>query len=271
MKNTLIALFILMLTSSCVSYITPAIGGNTSINYIPRPAFKGTINKESSISGTVISQSPIDHHLNMFSGMLSLNKGYTTKNLNWGFGAFGVLGKAHFKDSTSFGLGTTTSPIKNFNKSFYGGGLRMTFGFQMVTNNRKFNFRILNWENAISIEKGDYQNYRKELLKKTFIGGKEVIYVSNISTIFTTGLSTEIFWNEAFGDPDLKIGYRIFSGYSPKVTKSYIILNREDKEISDRSGVVNFSLFIKAQKFYFTTEAGTDSNFGTKISLGYVF
>lgn len=271
MKNISIILSCcLIFLSSCVSYITPAIGGNTSINYIPRPAYNDTLKSQIFGYGGFITQGPIDGHLSMTAGILNFGRGHSSKYLNFGYSGFGIIGRASFKDSTSLGLGTTTAPIGNFDKSFFGGGFRTTIGFQMVTNNKKFNFRILNWENAISFEGGSYQSYRKTIYEQPFDGGKQVIYVSNRNIVFTTGLSAEILWNQAFRDPDVQIGYRVFSGYSPKISESFKALNRSNKSEANSTSA-NFALFIKAKKFFYLSEFGIDNNYGLKFSLGYTF
>jgi hypothetical protein len=272
MKNIVLFAFILFLftQSSCVSYLTPALGGGTSINYIPRPSFTDTVKNATTVSVGYSYGKPFDGHLEFQLGQLSLKSGYTLNNINFGFGLFGIAGKANFIDKTIYSLGTNT-PIGNFEKSIFGGGLNTTVGYQIHSGSKKITFRVINWENAFSIEKGDYLNFREKLYPQNVDSGQTVLFVSQLSKIYTTGFSTEIFFNQAFNEKDLKLGFRYFMGFSPRYSRSYRAINRPNTEPIQYRTILSGSFIANYKKFFFLAEYGKDANFLTKTSFGYIF
>lgn len=272
MKNILSIAFILLLItqSSCVSYLTPALGGATSLAYIPRPTVTDSVKELTTFSAGYISGQPFDGHLKKNLGQVSFKRGHSLKNINFGYGVFGVFGNAKFIDQTIYSLGTNT-PIGSFEKSIYGAAINTTIGFHQHVFNENVTFRILNWENSISIEGGDYVDYRKQLYSLNLDTGQTILFVSQLSKIYTTGLSSELYVNKIFDDSDIKLGGRIFLGFSPNYSNSYRAVNRQNLEPVQYRTVLSGSLFVKYKKWFFLNELAIDANFVAKTSFGYCF
>lgn len=270
MKNTLIWSILLfsILLSSCISYFPPAITGNTNIGYLNRPAYSDSVHSETYISGGFLSEQPTDGHLITNLGMFQINKGNTYQHLNFGYGIFGVLGTANYHDSTAISFGN--SPLQDFRKSVYGFGLRTTIGIHFISNNRNFNFRALNWENAFSVEKGAYADFRKEIYNHPYNQTNErILFVSKKTQIFTTGFSSEILWNNAFHTPGLELSYRFFLGFSPNLNESFKAINRSDYTHRPISSAIIVSTGLRYRKFIIMSEFGSEINNGAKIAIGY--
>ncbi|MRX46495.1 hypothetical protein [Pedobacter puniceum] len=264
----LISLIVLAISlPSCVTYLTPSMTGDNNIGYLPRPFSKDTIKRLNYISAEYSSSSAPSGDLNFNLGMLNISKGHTLKHINFGYGAFVFLGNANYENDSTISKSDSDNPINNFNKFLYGGGLRTTIGFH-VTEIKNLDLRILNWENAFSIEKGDYANYRKEIYRSTL---SYPVYVSNLDKFFTTGLSSEILWNPNFLNKNLQIGLRLFVGITSGLNKSFINkdTNQTDPDMDYRA--VSFNSFIKYKKIFSTLQMGAEHNLGAKIALGYSF
>jgi hypothetical protein len=92
MKNILLLAIILALfiQFSCSSYITPALGGATSIGYIARPTVIDSVSSKTSISGSYITAEAKGADLYLNLAEFSLNKGFTTSKFNFGYGIWDI-------------------------------------------------------------------------------------------------------------------------------------------------------------------------------------
>jgi hypothetical protein len=259
-----VVIFIINL-SSCVSYLPPSMTGNNNIEYLPRPFGADSAVSKSYVSAALCNSSSFDSQLNFNLGMVNFSRGHTFKHINLGYGAFAFLGNAGYRK------GTTSSPLDNFNKFLYGWGLRATVGFQIVPNKGSFNFRLLNWENAFSIENGAYTNFRKDIYQTTSPNSSYSIYASNLSRLFTTGLSSEVIWGKAFNNDDLQIASRLFVGVTPRLNKSFKDLSSPELNLDLNNAAVNIGTFIKFKQLFGSVQIGVENSSGSKIALGYTF
>lgn len=271
MRNILISVLVILLASSCTRYITPPITGQNNIGYIPRPFYEDSTASKIYISGGYLTTTTGSGHLNVYAWNLNINKGHSLKNFNFGYGIFATAGKAVYKDSitnVNFPNGKT---LPNFNKKFKNIGLRTTIGYHINSNNEDTNFRIINWESAISIENGDYADYRAETYKSYIKDSPNSIYVTNQTSFFTTGFSTELLKKDLFGIDDLESSLRLFIGGTFGFRNKYVNIAKSSSEINISGGCVVASYFIKYKRIFTSIELGSDVNFGAKILLGYRF
>lgn len=272
MKNTLSAFSLLIiLFSSCTRYITPPITGQNNIGYIPRPFYKDLTASKIYISGGYETAQSRDGHLAFYMGNFNINRGHAIKNFNFGYGVFASFGKAVFKDTSNNRNFPNEPSLPNFNKNLNNIGLRTTIGYHKISDNGKTNFRFINWENAFSIENGDYADYRAEIYKTDVSGAPNSIYVTNQQRFFTTGLSTEILKKDGFGVKDLETSLRFFLGYTTNMRNKYVNITSRNSTINSSGGCVVASYFIKYKGIFTSLELGTDVNIGAKILLGYSF
>ena len=103
-------------------------------------------------------------------GFLNYSRGYTFKNINFAYGAFGFAGSTSY-DSSFYG---EENEIEGFDgKGIFDGGLRTSIGYYDNAGNAEF--RILSWENALSFENGKNKVFLKnevqpiEIEEATFI------------------------------------------------------------------------------------------------------
>ncbi len=129
----------------------------------------------------------------------------------------------------------------------------------------------MNWENAFSLERGAYADYRNKAYDGPFINnGEQSIYVSKKRNIFTTGLSTEGVFTNNSAKKMTKLGYRVFVGYSPKLKNSFKAADGDISYLEGGTAVVA-SLFYQNQKIFGILEVNNQFNFGAKLSVGYSF
>lgn len=270
MKNILVTLFSLILFCSCTRYITPPVTGQNNIGYIPRPFYKDSASSKISVSGGYETATSQDNHLDFYMANINLNRGHSFKNLNFGYGIFANFGKAIYRD-TSKSRYYNDPPIANFNKNLNNIGFRTTLGYQFLSQNKKLNFRAINWESAFSVENGEYLNFRESLYNSKISGSTKEIYVTNQKNFFTTGLSTELLKSDAFGVKDLASSLRFFIGGTFDVRNKYRNISNSTSEITIKGGCVNVSYYLNYRKLFGSIELGTDVNSGAKFLLGYSF
>jgi hypothetical protein len=270
MKNILLLAIILALfiQFSCSSYITPALGGATSIGYIARPTVIDSVSSMTSISGSYITAEAKGADLYLNLAEFSLNKGFTTSKFNFGYGIFGVIGKATYSDE-NINSNNSSSFTNEFNNGIYGYGIRATVGFHTINKSERVSFRILNWENSYSVEKGSYANYRKDLYdsKQSLISDNR-IYVSNFTKIYTTGFSSEILFNDLL-NKSAQANIRLFYGFSPGYKESFRAINGNNDYLDVNNRLLGCSLFFKSNKFNYLAEVLSDANLTGRLTLGY--
>ncbi len=274
MKNILITLSSLLLISfsSCTRFITPPVTGQNNIGYIPRPFYKDSTTSITNVSlGYDVAQSK-DGHLQFEAGVININRGHTYKQFNFGYGLFADLGKAIYNDTLTNKNYPNDPAVKSFRLNFNNLGLRTTIGYQIISDNGKTNFRVINWENAFSVENGSYKDYRDSLFKQNITETGIRVYVSNLSRFYTTGLSSEIIKNNAFGTADLQVSLRLFIGGTFNLGNSF--RNITDRNLSDAyfsRACITASYYLKYKRMMGSLQIGNDVNFGSKIALGYTF
>ncbi len=190
--------------------------------------------------------------LNM--GFLNYSRAHTTKSMNIAYGVFGFFGKTNYIDDNN---STTTHDFSG--KHFVGGGVRTSIGFYDYVD--AMEFRIISWENALSFENGSYSDFRK---KMNALGDPE-IHSSPLSTIYTTGGSSEIIFH-AKRNKNNQFAFRLFYGFTPRLSKSLSSLSEKS-----HGGAIDFSFFAKFNKLYGTMSFGGSKGASSKISLGYSF
>lgn len=264
--NTLLFLLpLIILFSSCRTYITPALPGN-NMGYLPRQmeadSIKSLTHASASYAG---ASSPGNGSVSFEMGMLNVNRAHTFKGFNVAYGAFGYFGSAEHQYSN--GKNDADYPPA-FNKNMYGFGLRTSIGFHSTSLNGNTDFRFINWENALSTESGSYADFRDEIYN-----GKVYNYagVSNRKRFWTTGLSTEVIFR-ARRNHDIKHAFRLFIGGTPGLANSFKygqFINLE--KVMNSSSAWNFNYFLSVKKITLSLEMAKNINFASKISLGYRF
>jgi hypothetical protein len=252
---------------SCTAYLTPNMTGDNNIGYLPRPVNAEDKKSKIYVSGEYNYSAP-KGDLEMKSGLISASRGHSLKNINFAYGVFGFFGDANYQDTTTLERGESRT-IENFNKSFYGFGLRSTIGLHYVK--KDFTFRYINWENAFSMEKGDYANYRKILFDGPNMSGNQNIAVSKKNVLYTTGLSTEIICNNAFDENNSQFGLRAFVGFSPHLRNTFKRINNGEIEQLNKKIAINVSAYFKFKKIYSNIQLGSEINTSLKVGLGYTF
>ena len=274
MKNILVSLLLFsffFFHSSCTRFITPVITGGNNIGYLPRPMYADSVKAKNYVSAEYATSSSSDGHLTFNYGSLKFSRGHTYHKINLGYGVFGFAGQANYSDTTSGGYYNEPPPIPNFKKSFYGGGLRTTIGYQVLSKNGAINFRVINWENAFSLEKGDFANYRKQLYETSYSGNYLDVYVSNLHQMYSTGLSSEIIFKNYLGIDNLEGSIRLFVGYTPNLSKSYRNISSSYGERNISNEIITFSTYLRYHHIFGDLQIGGDQNFGAKFAVGYAF
>ncbi|OAQ40665.1 hypothetical protein A5893_06915 [Pedobacter psychrophilus] len=266
-SNSLFLIILAIYTSSCSSYLTPNMTGDNNIGYLPRPVNAEEKKSKIYVSGEYNYSAP-KGDLEMKSGLISLSRGHSLKNLNFAYGVFGFFGDANYQDTTTLERGESRT-IENFNKSFYGFGLRSTIGLHYVR--KDFTFRYINWENAFSTEKGEYANYRKILFDGPNMRGNQNIAVSKEKVLYTTGLSTEIICNNAFNENNSQFGLRLFVGFTPNLKNTFKRINNGAMEETDNKFAINVSTYFKVKRIFANVQLGSEINTSLKAGLGYSF
>lgn len=236
------------------------------MGYLARPMEADSIKSFTHISASYAgAASPDNGRVTFELGMLNINRGHTFKGFNIAYGAFAYLGKANneYFDSSAI------NPLEDapeFNKNLYGFGLRSSIGFHNMSSNGNTDFRFINWENAISNEKGAYADFREQVYNSRIY---DDVAVSSRRVLWTTGLSTEVIWR-ARRNHDIKHAFRFFVGGTLGLGDSFKYgKGRATNEKVKSSAGWSFSYFLYVKKFTLSLEAGNNLNLANKISLGY--
>lgn len=186
LKTTYLIVFlaIMLILNSCSTSIAPSLAAANNIGYLPRPTLADSNKSKIYISADFANYKDDNNVISINLGSVNISNGYTFNKFNFGYGVFGFAGLANYKNPKPDRL----LPIENFSKSIIGGGIRSTIGLQPSVNDKSFNFRILNWENAISFENGQFYKLRSYLYNNTpHTSGDDYTEVSQSRTLFTTG------------------------------------------------------------------------------------
>lgn len=252
---TLVTLF--LNSCSIPSYFVPAAVGN-DISYLPKPMESDSVKSKNYVSASIAGLSlPYDSgNLNM--GFLNFSRGYTFKNINIGYGAYGFAGTTSY-DNNFYG---EENEVEGFaGKGIFGGGIRSSIGYYDNAGNAEF--RILSWENSLSFENGNYSKFRREMYS---LNDTDIISSSK-KTLYTTGISSEIIWHPK---KNLNNHYaiRLFYGFTPGLNNSF---NRNTANRTPNGGAFSSSFYFKLSKFYSVFETGVSKGASAKLSLGYAF
>lgn len=259
LRSPIILLFLVALYSSCStpSYYSPALSGN-DIAYLPKPMESDSVTVKNYVSGSIAGLSLPYSSGDVTMGFLNFSRGHTFKNLNIAYGAFGFAGATNYDDD----FYERDNPTPDFSgKSAYGGGLRTSIGYYDNAGNAEF--RIINWESALSFENGAYADFRKRLLAT---GNPEIVTSGN-TTLFTTGISSEIIWH---GRRNLNNHYafKLFYGGTPGLNKSF---KEGFERYKTSGGTFNFTFFIKLKNLYGIIDSSAAKGGTSRLSLGYSF
>lgn len=255
---------LLLSISSCTTYYTPAIVGN-NMGYMAKPMVGDEQHTKNYVTGSFVAAAPPDNSINFRMGMLNIHRSHTFKTFNVAYGAFGYLGIADHITPTS-----TTDPnyLNSFKENVSGVGVKTSIGLHSASKNGNTDFRFINWENSINHESGNYATLRKQLHNQHL---NKYDYVSNLTTVWTTGLSSEIIFRSRRNN-DTKHAFRLFFGFTPGLEKSFDNMNDSGKDnfVID-SQAFAFNYYFQFKKFSFTYEIGNNINLSNKLSLGYSF
>lgn len=207
-------------------------------------------------------------------GILNIHRSHTYKSINLSYGIFGYLGNAKFISSKTEANPNDGGYPNNFRKSISGLGLRTSIGYQIASDNGNVNFRLINWENSLSTEAGNYADFRKQIYRSGIYSDS---HVSDKMTLWTTGLSTEIIWHGKKSN-DVQHAFRIFAGGTPGLVKSfdgnlnYSVFGTDNTNDRIEGSIArSFSYYLKVKHFSFCYELSADVNWANKLSLGYSF
>lgn len=261
----IIGLFIIFIIDSCSTYIAPSLSGANNIGYLPRPTQADSVKSKTYISGDFGYYADDNNVLKLNLGSVNLSKGYYRNKINYAYGAFITAGIANYKNPKPNGF----LPVQNFSKSIYGGGIRTTIGLQPTTEDENFSFRILNWENAFSIESGGFSKVRNDLFDNTpHTSGDSYTAVSPLKTLYTTGLSTEGIFNSKWNNKNCKFGYRVFAGYSPFLERTFKEIQGRETFYSTPPALI-FNLFVQINKIFGVLEFNNQYYSGGRLTIGY--
>ncbi|WP_316800382.1 hypothetical protein [Pedobacter frigidisoli] len=255
-----------ILFSSCTTYLTPAILGN-NIAYLPKSMVADSLKSLTSLSGSyAVAVSP-DGDISYEMGMANLSRAHTFKDFNIAYGAYGYFGKA------SNG-GTITSPedsrkyLQSFSKSISGLGFRLSTGLSHTSTNGNTDFRYVNFENALSIESGNYTKFREQIYNSDL---PDYVAVTRKKVLWTTGLSTEVIW-QARHNHDIKHSFRLFMGGTPGLVNSFKYGSANQRSITEDSSFgFSLSYHLLVHRFSFCFETANRVNLSEKFTLGYCF
>lgn len=255
--------------SSCSrSYLSPAISGN-NMSYMAKPMADDDKPIQTYITGSYIGSSSPENAVNFEMGMLNLHRAHTYKSFNFAYGIFGYLGEAHHQIISISNLDNSVVYTPSFNKSVGGIGVKTSIGYQVLSSSGNTNFRLINWENSISREMGNYADFRKQIYGA---GNYTNSYISKKIDVWTTGLSSEIIFHGR--NKNIQHSFRVFLGTTPGLIKSFdgkmsngILEDYKGNESLAQS----FNYYLKVNHFSFSYELSANLNSSNKLSLGYSF
>lgn len=268
--SLLIILSLLLFTTSCTKYLIPSSLGN-DIPYKQRPMLADSLGSIISIdAGIANSAGGLGNEGTTTLGYLNLNRGHTYKHINFSYGLYGYLGKV-VKDNYEPNTTGNDVYLDNFNKTTVAIGIHSSIGFHDTSNRGNTDFRIINWENTITREFGDYLKFRKQLYGDFTYNN---VLVSNIETVWTTGISTEIIFHSRY-NKDFRHAFKLFLGGSPLVYKSFDSFikkgnNDNHYDNDEHLGNLQFTYFFKYKNLNLTYQTDL-ARFSVGLGLGYAF
>lgn len=253
---------------SCNTYLRPGIIGN-NVFYTPKPMAIDSVKSRISVNATYGgATSSIIGTVTYETGAIYISRGHTFKDFTFSYGAFGFLGSAYDQSHTS---STSSRRLKEFRESFSGIGIMTSFGLLSSTSNKEIDFRYINWENSISKEFGNYSKFRNSLYGNTNF---DDLYVSNLTTVWTTGLSSEVVFNAGVKN-NSNHAIKLFIGGAPNLRRSFDhhLRNNDSYDIDNiEFSKINFqfSYYLKINKFFGMVQSDLTSPSGS-MSFGYTF
>lgn len=242
--------------SSCAgrSYLLPATSGN-DVAYLAKPMASDSIKSKNYISASYAELSLPNTPTTLGMGFVNFHRAHTFKSINLAYGAFGFFGNsANYAESQS-------SNLNDFSKKYFSGyGLRSSLNFFDTNGNSEF--RLLGWENALSIENGSYLRYRNEVSKRN----QSDVVASTLRTTYTTGFSSELIFHGK-RKPDNHFAFRFFYGFTPRLQSSLTTI--DGNEIRVRA--FDFSFYFKSGNFFGIFSTGENKGSSNKLTLGYSF
>lgn len=245
------ALIVLLLFTGCSSsryYYDPALF-NSGVGYQPKPISFDSVKSSNYISVGSGSITKTEYESTLFQ--FDYNKGYTFKNINLSYGAFGLAGSVK----------NTRVPAENAfyykRKSFAALGAKTVIN-TFFTSGRT-DFRIVGLELAYSKEFGKYADYRRMVLV-------DPDFYSIINTgLFTGGLSSEVIWHHK-KTVNTQFGIRLYIG---RTFGNYYYINSQENYNMNDLYQINASLnfFFQLKRFNAVLENGTASY----LKVGYRF
>ncbi|WP_461790721.1 hypothetical protein [Pedobacter sp.] len=253
-----------LLFHSCTTYVIPGALG-VDVPYKQRPMVSDSVTSAINVSGGFASSESLGAEGKTNVGILSINRGHTLKDINFSYGLLGFTGKRMKSRVVE-----VDNQIPNFSKNLYGFGIHTSVGHHFTSKRGNTDYRIINWENTITREFGEYLNFRKQLYGNTLY--KQVL-VSKSEVLWVTGLSLEIIFHHR-RNKDLKHAFKLFIGGAPDLSRTfdYAIKEPNFKQIDREFNSMYFqaSYFFKYKNFNLSCQA----DFGrqaSSISLGYTF
>lgn len=269
MKRTLYLsiISISFFASSCTRYLFPTTAGNDVV-YKPKPMVADSIKSIVNITGGISGADRYADDGSVTLGYLSINRGHTYKDFNFSYGIFGYHGKVEKTYIPESSINSNYVHLPTFNKSASGLGFHTSIGYQTTSNRGNTDFRIINWENSVTKEFGDYFKYREDLYGD--LTYKNLV-VSRNKLLWTTGISSEIIFHPR-KNKAIKHAFKLFIGGSPNLERSFDTKIKVDKNPGNFSetsrGNFQFTYFFAFKKFNLTAQ--TDfSHFSSSFGLGY--
>jgi len=258
-RSHILLLFVchcILLSCSAPSFFLPAVTGN-DVAYLPKPMEVDSVTSKTYLSASIAGMELPHNSGSMNMGFINISRGHTIKNINFAYGAFGFTGKTSDEDTNG-----GEKQIPEFDdKNFYGAGLRTSIGY--FDNMGNAEFRMLSWDNSLSIENGNYSSFRKRIID---INNKDIVSASK-TVLFTTGISTEIIWHSK-RKPVNQFAFRVFYGFTPGLNSN---LRYSNPNASTEGKAVDFAFYFKLNKFFGIFNTGGNKGFTSKFGLGYSF
>ena len=245
-----------LVSCSTPSYFIPAAVGN-DISYLPKPMEADSVKSKNYISASIGSLTLPYATGDVNMGFLNFSRAHTLKNINIAYGAFGFAGETSY--NSEYNKKNAIPELDG--KGVFGGGLRTSIGYYDNAGNAEF--RILSWENALSFENGSYSTFRK---KMDALNDPNIIS-STKTTLYTTGIASEIIWHTK-SNYNNQFAIRLFYGFTPGLNKS---LEKTYSTDTSKGGSFSSSFYFKLNKLYGTVDFGASKGGAGKLSLGYAF
>lgn len=265
----LVLLLAILFLSSCTRYLFPSSAGHDVV-YQPKPMVADSVKSKFNITGGLAGTDGIHDEGNVTLGYLSLTQAHTFKDFNLSYGLLGYFGKVSKTYVSQNPKESNFVEIPPFNKSTSGLGIHTSIGYHITSDRGNTDYRIINWENAVTREFGEYLDFRNQLYGDLTY---KRLMVSRNKLLWTTGLSTEIIFHHR-KDKEIKHAFKLFLGFSPNLEKSFDnkikTANYASNDLEVGRGNFQLTYFFSFKQFNLTTQ--TDfSHLSASIGLGYSF